>query len=492
MNIVTRIEELATSGGWADRPAYTCPVYSRHGCTWTHRELQRLGAQAAGQLAARGVGRGDRVMLALPDDIGLVATFLAVARLGAVAVLVNPAATEADHAYVAGDSASRLTVCPAGLLGRFADGVDVTALTGTGPADRPPAAECDDGDPLYIQYTSGTTGRPKGVVHRHGDLEPSCAGSGVAVLGVTPDDVLLSVSKMYFTYGFDNSLVFPLISGASAVLQPGGFDAVATAAAVRDHHVTLLFTVPSASVKLLSASEPGDFASVRAVVSAGEALSPSLQRRLADHTGAPVLDQLGSTEAGQAFCSNTVHRNVPGSVGMAIPGFRLQLRNDAGEPVPDGDTGELWVTGPTLATGYLNRPGATAGAFRDGWFNTHDLVRHNQDGTYTCLGRGDDMEIVGGINVSPHEIEDTLHEHDGVREVAVVAVRDDLGASRLAAFVVPAPGTDTAVLPKQLATLARDRLAAFKVPKSVRMVTELPRTPSGKLRRFVLRGDDKP
>ncbi len=540
MNVVTRIEALTAAGGWAHRPAY-----HGRGRTVTHSQLHHLSARAAVVLAARGVGRGDRVLLALPDDIGLVAAFLAIARLGAVAVLVNPAATAADHAYAAGDSATVLSVydaaaegpgqsntaaegpgqsntaaagpgqsntaaagpgqsntaaagpgqSSAALPGRFADGLDVAELVGgeLSPSELtgggPPVADCADSDPLYVQYTSGTTGKPKGVVHRHGDLEQVCAASGTAVLGLTADDVLLSVSKMYFTYGFDNSLVFPLFSGASAVLIPDKFAAAAAAAAVRDHRATLLFTVPSASVKLLSASRRADFASVRAIVSAGETLSGSLHRRLSDFTGAPVLDQIGSTEVGQAFCSNTVYRDVPGSVGTAVPGIRLQIRDGAGEPVPDGSVGELWVTGPTLTAGYLNKPEATAAAFRDGWFNTRDLVRHNQDGTYTCLGRGDDMEIVGGINVSPHEIEDTLHEHDAVREVAVVAVRDDLGASRLTAFVVPAPGADPASLPAQLASLARDRLAAFKVPKSVHVVTELPRTPSGKLRRFVLRGE---
>ncbi|MGW6010637.1 class I adenylate-forming enzyme family protein [Streptomyces sp. NPDC055210] len=488
MNVVTRIEHLAARNGWAARPAYHVPDG-----TWTHARVHDLAARCATVLAARGVRRGDRVLLALPDGVTWVAAFLAVARLGAVAVLVNPRLTAEDHAYAAADSGAVLAVGEEPLRDRFAAWLDAAELLrAAGRAPCAATADCQAGDHLYIQYTSGTTSRPKAVPHRHGDLEAYCAASGRFLLGVGADDVLLSVSKLFFAYGLDNSLAFPLFSGASAVLTPQPFDAGVTADAVRRHGVTLLFTVPNASVKLLRTGTREDLGTVRAVVSAGEALDPGLRRRLSDACGAPVLNQLGSTEAGQAYCSNTVRHDAPGTVGFPVAGFGLEVRDTAGRPVPEGEAGELWIRGQTLTGGYLNAPEQTAASFASGWFNTRDLVRAGHDGTYTYLGRADDIEVVGGINVSPYEIETVLREHPDVRDVGVVALRTPAGDSQLAAFVVPAVDADPAALRTQVVALARDRLAAFKVPRAVRVMAELPRTPSGKLRRFVLRGEQAP
>ncbi|MBS2962372.1 AMP-binding protein [Actinocrinis puniceicyclus] len=494
MNIVSRIEQRAAAGGWLERPAYHCPDRS-----WTHAQVHRLAAAAAARLAARGVCAGDRVLLALPDDIGFIAAFLGVARLGAVAVLANPRLAEADHRYLAQDSGACLCVIQGDqLAGRFDRRVDVAALIDPAGAPTPqqvPAAPARPDDPVYIQYTSGTTGRPKGVVHTHADIDDYALSSGEDIIAASPEDVILSVSKLYFAYGFCNSLVFPLYSGASAVLLPHSFDPALTAAAVRRHAVTILFAVPSAYVKLLAddAADAACFKSVRAAVSAGEAMRASLHRELGAILTTSVLDQIGCTEAGQAFCSNTVHQDTPGTLGRPVRGFTLQVRDGEGRPLPDGREGELWVTGPTLVSGYLNRGEAGSAVFADGWFNTRDRVVRNPDGTFTHLGRDDDIEIVGGVNVSPFEIEEVLRRHPAVGEAAVVAVRDELGASRLTAFVVPARGTapDETWLADQLACLAREHLAPFKVPQAVRVVGDLPRTASGKLRRFVLRGEQR-
>jgi len=489
MNLALRLERLTAANAWTDRPAYLCGDQR-----WTHGQVHRAAARLATALAERDVRRGDRVLLALPDGIELVTAFLAVARLGAVAVLVNPLLTPADHAYLAEDSRAELCVSEVALRDRFAalaSWADIAELTGAARSAAPaPAAFCEAGQPLYIQYTSGTTGRPKGVAHRHGDVAEYNAASGVAVLDLTADDVLLSISKIYFAYGFDNSIAYPLFSGACAVLLPHPFDAEATAAAVRRFRVNVLFAVPNAAIKLLDAPR-AEFASLRAAVSAGEALSAELTEHLTGHFGVPVLNQLGATEAGQAYCSNTMLVNVPGSVGIALPGFVLQVRDDAGRPVPAGTPGELWIRGRTLAGGYLGKPAETAAAFAGGWFNTRDLVTRSHDGTLVHQGRSDDIEVVGGINLSPHEVEAVLHALPAVREVAVASVRDPRGASRLVAYVVPARDIEPTLLETQVRALARERLAAFKVPRSVRVVTELPRTPSGKLRRFVLRGEIK-
>jgi 4-hydroxybenzoate adenylyltransferase len=486
MNAVTRIETLADRNGWRDRVAFQVD-----GEPYTHDEIHRLGAVAAAGLAARGVSRGDRVLVALPDGAGLVAVFLGAARLGAITVLVNPALAPADHAGFAGDCAPSVVVAEDELADRFDPArrctVERLLALAVGRAAGEPVDVGDDA-PLYVQYTSGTTGRPKGAVHTHGQLEAyvRCVGRGVFAIG--PDDRLLSVSKLYFAYGFGNALVFPLYTGASAVLFTRRPSPAQVATAVERHRVTLLFAVPSFYAKLLGDLPPGATGSLRAAVSAGEKMPPALGERVARALGAPVLEQIGSTEGGHAFCANSVVHNVPGTLGRAVPECELQVRDPAGLPLPAGEIGELWVRGPMIMTGYLNRRPETDAVLVDGWLNTRDRVSRQADGTYLHHGRTDDVEIVGGINVAPAEIEAVLGRHPAVREVAVVAVRTDTGASALRAFVVldgrPADG---AVLQAELVALARAELAAFKVPRSVRLIDELPRTHSGKVRRFLLR-----
>jgi len=260
---------------------------------------------------------------------------------------------------------------------------------------------------------------------------------------------------------------------------------------VARHRVTLLYSVPSAYAALVDERGTGHtpcFASVRAAVSAGESLPRGLGERVAEMLGAPVLEQIGSTEAGHAFCANSFAHNHPGTVGRPVPGFEVELRDRAGDPVPDGAEGELWVRGPTVTPGYLNRPEETERTLVGGWLATHDRALREPDGTYRHLGRADDMEMVGGITVSPLEVEAVLRTHPAVKEVAVAAVTDGTGAGRLRAFVVPTtPVPDGGGLQDELIQLARERLAAFKVPRSVSLVPSLPRTPTGKLRRHLVR-----
>ncbi len=253
--------------------------------------------------------------------------------------------------------------------------------------------------------------------------------------------------------------------------------------------MTLLYSVPSAYAALVTDLADGHqdcFASVRAAVSAGEGMPAGLGTRVTELLGAPVLEQIGSTEAGHAFCANSFDHNHPGTVGRPVPGFEVELRDRAGKPVPDGETGELWVRGPTVTPGYLNRPEETARTLVGGWLATRDRAVREPDGTFRHLGRADDMEMVGGITVSPLEVETLLRTHPGVRDVAVAAVTDERGASRLRAFVVPVPPIGVG-LEAELICMARDRLAAFKVPRSVSFVPTLPRTATGKLRRHLVR-----
>ncbi|TMR99142.1 AMP-binding protein [Nonomuraea basaltis] len=486
MNVTRQIEQLAEGGGWLGRTAFW-----DNGVPHTHAALHRMAASAAAGLAARGVRRGDRVLLALPDGMGVVAAFLGAARIGAPAVIVNPDVTASDHVRIVADCAPHTIVAGAALSGRYAAARHVTAdellaLGHTRPVPWP--IDVGPDEPLYIQYTSGTTGTPKGAVHTHGQLAAyqRCVGEGV--LDVRAEDVLLSVSKVYFAYGFGNALVFPLFTGAGAVLFGHRPNAAEVAAAIGRYGVTLLFSVPGFYAKLLDHCPPEGFGSLRAAVSAGERLLPALGAKVTRSLGAPVLEQIGATEAGHAYCANTVWDNTLGTIGRPVPECELQIRGEGGGPVADGEIGELWVRGPMIMPGYLGAPELTANVLVDGWLNTRDRVSRNPDGTYVHHGRTDDIEVVGGINVAPTEIEAVLARHPGVREVAVVSVRDDAGVTALRAFVVPGtPGVDAARLEPELIALAREHLAAFKVPKSVRVAAELPRTHTGKLRRFVLR-----
>jgi 4-hydroxybenzoate adenylyltransferase len=298
------------------------------------------------------------------------------------------------------------------------------------------------------------------------------------------------VSKLYFAYGFGNAFVFPLFSGSSAVLVDRRPTPAAVDELVARHRVTLLYSVPSAYAALVADRGSGHeacFASVRAAVSAGEGMPEGLGRQVTELLGAPVLEQIGSTEAGHAFCANSFDHNHPGTVGRPVPGFEVELRDRAGRPVPDGSAGELWVRGPTLTPGYLNRPEETERTLVGGWLATHDRAVREPDGAYRHLGRADDMEMVGGITVSPLEVEAVLRTHPAVKEVAVAAVTDGRGAGRLRAFVVPTAPAPDGGLQDDLIRLARERLAAFKVPRSVSIVPSLPRTPTGKLRRHLVR-----
>lgn len=482
MNIAADLQNRSLR--WSERPA----LYEG-GTSWSHGRLHDTAARAASVLAGRGVRPGTRVLLALPDGIAWVTAFLAVARLGAVAVLANPALPERDHGFIAQDAEVVLALCEDGIADRFAGTGSLSGdrmLAEAAGAVPAPAADVFRDTPLYVQYTSGTTGSPKGVVHRHADLWHYHAAFGAARLRLGPQDVTFSVSRLFFAYGFGNSLVLPLYSGGSAVLTAERPGPALVAETVERHRVSVLYAVPSGYAALAAGTDPSAFTGLRAAVSAGERLVPAHGERYSQFLGTPLLDQLGSTEAGHAMCANGVDDNTPGTIGRPVPGFEFKILAKSGEEIGGAGEGELWVRGPSVTTGYLNRPEETADTLADGWLATRDRVRRNPDGTYTHLGRTDDLEMVGGITVSPLEVEQVLGEHPGVGDVAVACVLDEAGASRLHAFVVPtARASDR--LAEELTHLARGRLAAFKVPRSVRTVPALPRTQTGKLQRFLLR-----
>lgn len=491
MNIAELLANTAATAGWRKRTAYLSPP----GTCWTHGQVHDTAATAAGALHARGVRRGTRVLLAMPDSATWVVAFLAVARLGAVAVVANPDLPVSDHHRLSADSAPEFFVCGEGQLGHFPEERRLTAeqlLAEAETAPPVPACPLEADAPLYIQYTSGTTGAPKGAVHRHADIPAYHRAVGEGMLHMTPQDVSLSVSKLFFAYGFGNSAVYPLLSGSAAVLLPERPTAGHVAELVSRYGVTVLHGVPAMYAHMVADTGPASYRTVRAAVSAGEHLPPELGAAAEELLGAPVLDELGSTEAGGAFCANTLDHRARGTVGTPLEGYRLQVRGTGGHVLPPGTEGELWVAGPTLLTEYAGQPAATARVLHEGWLRTGDLAVADADGYVTHTGRSDDIEMVGGIKISPLEVEAVLRRHPHIKEAAAAVLRDDRGVGRLRGYVVPHSESSlrsplNSALEDELLSLARAELAAFKVPRSVRVVESLPRTSTGKLRRFTLR-----
>jgi benzoate-CoA ligase family protein len=324
-------------------------------------------------------------------------------------------------------------------------------------------------------------------MHRNASPQATAETYARSVLEIVPGDRCLSVAKLFFAYGLGNSLTFPLSVGASAVLNPRPPSPPGVLDLVRDEEPTLFFATPGFIAALLDADPPeGTFTSVRCTVSAGEALPADLQRRFQSRFGHPVLDGIGTTEALHIFLSNTKGDEQPGTSGKPVPGYHARLVDDAGDEVTEPDTpGYLEVRGPSLATGYWCRDAATRAAFRGPWLVTGDVYRRSADGYWTFLGRNNDMIKAGGIWVSPAEVEGVLVEHPDVLEAAVVGGRDTNGLEITVAFLVPRSEhtIDTAAIDAH----CRDRMAAFKRPRRIEIVDELPKTATGKIRRFALR-----
>ncbi len=341
--------------------------------------------------------------------------------------------------------------------------------------------------PALWLYTSGTTGKPKGAMHRHASIRDvaDCYGSGV--LAVAPDDRCLSVPKLFFAYGLGNSCFFPLAAGATAILERARPTPALIAERVHAEAPTLFFAVPTFYAALLNSDIPDDtFSSVRQGVSAGEPLPAVVYSRFLERFGVEILDGIGSTEALHIFASNRPGQVHPGSSGTPVPGYDLEIRDDAGAVITEAGTpGELYLRGPSIATGYWCRTETTRRTFLGEWLRTGDTYVRNDDGTYTCLGRYNDMLKAGGIWVSPAEVEQRLLEHPQVAEAAVVAAPDEFGLDKPVACVVGVAGSslDADVLTQW----CRDGLAAFKRPRAIVELDELPKTATGKIRRNVLR-----
>ncbi len=496
--------------GRGDRVAVRC-----RGSSVRYAELQVELWRAQNLLGALGLSPGDRVAMVVQDDPTFPAFFLGALRSALVPVPLSTMLTGKELGPIVADCGAAVLVVSdtfvAGLDDLVAEAPGVTDVVVSGDrgelpiemsragnvrchgwddsldASEAPVAETTEATPAFWLYSSGTTGMPKGVVHLHGSLRSTAQTYADRVLRTTEADRFLSVAKLFFAFGLGNSLTFPFAVGATAILEPRPPTPASMIELIERERPTLFFASPGFTAAVLDAApDPSTFASLRATVTAGESLPAKLQTRFAELTGQPVLDGIGSTELLHIFISNRLDAQAPGSSGWLVPGYMAELRDDEGKAIEKPDTpGNLYVRGPSAAAGYWERPDATAAAFVDGWVRTGDVYTRSADDTWTFLGRDSDMIKAGGIWVSPAEVESALIEHPDVLEAAVVGEHDDQGLEITVAFVVAAAGATPD--PAELEAHCRSLMAAFKRPRRIQVVDELPKTATGKIKRFQLR-----
>jgi benzoate-CoA ligase family protein len=388
--------------------------------------------------------------------------------VGAVPVPISTLARPDELALMIRDCGAALTVTDTDVFARQAGPVATAPTSGD--------------DMCFWQYSSGTAGTPKAVIHLHRRALFPAEGHGRHVAGIGSGDRVYSTAKLFFSYGLNNSMVIPLAAGASVVLDPERFAPDRAWRLIAAEQPTVLYSVPTAYAALLDAAEtgaPADPSSLRLCISAGEALPAPLAERWRRRFGVAILDGIGSTEIGYIAISNTVGDVVPGSSGRVVPGYEARV---VGADGADASEGTLWVRGGSTALGYHDRPAATAANFRDGWVVTGD--RYSVvDGRYFHLGRDDDMLRVGAQWVSPLEVESVLLSHPAVVECAVVGRADADGLVKVCAYVVLRDATST----RELDDLCVERLARHKRPHWTMSVEALPKTATGKIQRYRLR-----
>jgi benzoate-CoA ligase len=361
------------------------------------------------------------------------------------------------------------------------------ALTSDQATELEPEPTSKD-DTAFWLYSSGSTGSPKGCVHLHHDMVICTELYARGVLGITEQDRCFSVAKLFFAYGLGNALYFPFGVGATTILFPGPPTAPNVFDIVRKHRPTLFFSVPTNYAMLLANETPCDFSSVRWGVSAGEALPPAVFERFQNRFGVTILDGIGSTEILHIFISNQPGAIRPGSSGKPVAGYQTKIVDDDGLPVPRGEIGNLLVKGDSTCALYWNKHEKTKDTIEGRGIRTGDKYSEDADGFLWYAGRGDDMLKVGGIWVSPVEVENALIEHPAVLEAGVVGREDHDRLVKPLAYVVCAAGyTGSEALARELQDFVRGRLAEYKRPRWVEFVDALPKTGTGKTQRFKLR-----
>jgi benzoate-CoA ligase len=471
----------------------------------TYEQLRGQVNRAANLLVALGVRREQRLLLVLDDTIVFPIVFLGALKAGAVPVPVSHQDSDDNFRHFVSDTYTELIVTDADTLPRLQGALDgaprlgYLVRHGEGPGvidlERALAEQPDEFTPIRVHrddvafwlYSSGSTGKPKGVVHLHHDMEYTCERYARGVLGLGRDDVTFSSTKLFHAYGLGNGLSFPLSCGATAVLMSGPSRPEPILATLRAHRPTVFFSVPALFRALTGdPAAGGSLASVRICASAAEPLPVHVAERWHERFGVEIIDGIGSTEMLHIYCSNRPGAIEPGTTGRPVPGYELRLVDELGAVLEGPAVGALQVRGDSCAALYWHQHEKTKRCMRGEWFVSGDRYERRQDGAYRYVGRDDDMLKIGGLWVSPVDMESCLLAHPRVAGVGVIGVKVD-DASRIAAVIECEGAAGDELLAEELRAWCKERLRRYEYPHVVRFVDALPRTLTGKVQRFALR-----
>jgi benzoate-CoA ligase len=470
---------------------------------YTYRQVQAMANQVGNALTAMGVGVEDRVLIGLFDGVEFAATFFGVLKIGAVVTMVNPELPDGDYEHYLDYTRARALVADATVTARIAPLVKsskllrgvISAGEGGNWAETVGRAspslvnfDTSKDDPSAWLFTSGSTGKPKGAVHLHHDFPYNTECYAKQVLAMRPDDVTIGVPKLFFGYATGTNLMFPFAVGATTVLFRDRATPEKLFELCAREKATVLTSVPTMINKMVQAAgAPRSLAPLRACISAGEALPPELYHRWKETFGVEILDGIGSAELFHIYISNRLDDVRPGSLGRLVPGYEAKVVGPDGNAVPDGEIGTLWVKGDSAAICYWQAHEKSKEVLRGDWVVSGDLFRRDADGFFSYAGRADDMLKVGGIFVSPMEVESCLLRHPNVLETAVIGYEDDDGLIKAMAYVVVkgvAPSDDLA---RGIIEHCKNELVHYKAPRRVQFVDALPRSDRGKILRRELR-----
>jgi 4-hydroxybenzoate-CoA ligase len=483
------------------------PAFIDDTASLTYGDLLAATQRFAAGLQAAGIARDTRIALILLDTVDLPICFWGAIRAGVVPIPINTLLPAELTNYILSDSRAELLVISESLLPALAPSLGalphLRRVIVAGAAERhtsladfmvegaAPPVDSHADEVAFWLYSSGSTNAPKGVRHLHGSLRATVETYADQVLKIRADDVVYSAAKMFFAYGLGNAMSFPMSVGATTILLPHRPTPAAVLALMQAHQPSIFCGVPTLYAAMLQHPDIGPgagSAKLRRCISAGEALPEHIGLAWKKTVGTDILDGIGSTEMLHIFLSNTDDALKYGTSGIAVPGYELKVVDAAGNPVPDGEPGELVVKGASAAEGYWNQREKSRRTFVGEWTYTGDKYIREPEGFYRYCGRTDDMFKVSGIWVSPFEVEGALASHEKVLEAAVVGHEDSDGLVKPRAFVVLKNHADNAdALIPELQAFVKQKIGPWKYPRWVEIVEELPKTATGKIQRFKLR-----
>jgi len=495
--------------GRGDRLALTGPLGNR-----SYAELCAEASRWGHGFVSLGLQRGDRILMFLDDTPAYPAAFFGAVRAGFVPLLINTLTPPELLQFYLADSGATVAVADAEFCARFdrvacKDTALRTLVVVNGAAGEQSVpnmivaerwlkgfsadlaeADTDRNEMAFWMYSSGSTGRPKGIVHLQHDMAYSDQAFAQNVLKLKPDDICFSVPKMFFAYGFGNSITFPFSAGAATLLLPGQPKPAAIFEAIERFRPSVFFGLPTLYTSLTKAEGAGetDFASLRMALSAAEVLSADVFNGWKALTGIEIVEGLGSTEVLHIYLSNSPERKKLGAAGLRVPGYEIALRDKDGREVGDDEEGILWVRGDSNTPLYWNRPDKTAETIRDGgWIHTGDRFVRDADGFHFFRGRADDLIKISGQWVYPLEVELCLAEHPQVRECAVFAAElPDRRMTLKAVVVMNDDAFDQSGTTRMLQDFVKAKLLPYKYPREITFIEELPKTGTGKIDRQAL------